>query len=72
MWNYVLEKEILFTDICENGKTFLGTSIAESIRVNDTIGEETNIMVIQKSLEIAFREICVTGLQFIFSSKDHF
>lgn len=47
IWNYVLEEEILFRDIYENGNAFLGSSIAESITVNDTIEEETNIMFIE-------------------------
>lgn len=47
IWNYVLEEEILFRDMYENGNAFLGSSTAESITVNDTIEEETNIMFIE-------------------------
>ena len=52
MWNYMLEEEICLRDTHENGNDFLGSSIAESTRVNETIQKEMKIMFIQKSSKI--------------------
>lgn len=56
---YMIEEQFPLRDTHENGNAFLGSSIAESTRVNDTAGEEMEIMFIWKSLEIAFRDLCV-------------
>lgn len=49
----MLEEEICLRDTHENGNDFLGSSIAESTRVNETIQKEIKIMFIQKSSKIS-------------------